>query len=170
MAISLKSRVSRNEIRLISVRDTSIDWTTIAEERQSSITECKEEYARDRKADMLKFKENEVPTVFCFTDPRNAGEYDIMQNLMIRMSNMNETKNNVESNRVIWEALYIGSFDAIWDGTPTPVNRDKKNKLNDSFIQSLIDARVYAELSIAIIGVFAQSMTENSSLVEESKS
>lgn len=170
MAISLKSRVNKNEIRLVSVRDSAIDWASMAEANQMTIDEVKEEYKRDRKPDLLKFKDGEVPTVFCFSDPRSASEYDKMQNLMVRVSNLNnDGKGAVESNRTIWEELYIGSFDAIWDGTPSPINRDKKGHLADAFLQSLIDAGIYGELAMAIIGIFASSMI-GGSVSEDSKS
>lgn len=170
MAISLKSRVNKNEIRLVSVRDSAIDWASMAEANQMTVEEVKEEYKRDRKPDLLKFKDGEVPTVFCFSDPRSASEYDKMQNLMVRVSNVNnDGRGSVESNRTIWDELYIGSFDAIWEGSPTPVSRDKKGRLIDAFIQSLIDAGIYGELAMAIISIFASSMI-GGSVSEDSKS
>ena len=169
MAIMLKSRVSKNEIRLVSVKDTAIDWAAICEGSTMTIQEAKDEYTSKREASFLKFKADTVPTVFCFTDPRSATFYDEMQNLMIRMSNMNDSKAHIESNRIIWDHLYIGCFDGIWEGNPQPMSRDKKNKLNDAFVQSLIDAGVYGELSLAIINVFATTMG-GGSVSEDSKS
>lgn len=170
MAIVLKSRVSKNEVRLVSVRDTAIDWHAMKKEHNMSIEELRELYLAERKSDLLIFKEGEVPTVFCFADPRSAESYDVMQNLMIRMSAIAESKGSVESNRVIWDTLYIGHFDGIWEGTPVNITRDKKGHINDAFIQGLIDAKIYGELALAVVAIFAASMSSGASVAEDSKS
>jgi hypothetical protein len=169
MAISLKARVSRNEVRLISVRDEAIDWEKMATGAGLSVPEAKTKYSNDRDPSFLAFKEGHLPTVFVFNDPRNATSHGKMQNLLIGMSGLAEGKSQVDSNRVVWEELYVGSFDGIWDGSPSPVNRDKRGHLNDAYIQALIDAGVYMELALAIVAIFSTSI-EGGSVSEDSKS
>lgn len=192
MAVNLVKKTDNKKIlKLISVADSAIDWDqsysepgdleddeeieiddgqlpVIAENIPTSLLEQKKaHYTKFHDESKLKFKADDLPTLFAFAHPHRADVSRKMRELAAGMysSGSKKDKGNKDMFTAVFDHFYLG-MEQGFSGERQAVARIN-GRLTDDAVQALEDAEVFIELNAAFMNVYNQDRTKEKTRSEK---
>lgn len=189
MAVKLeKTTDSKKVLKIISVTDSSIDWDDsypdaedleeeeeikkIEDDNLPVVTELvdltleerkKAHYSKHHDETKLRFKKDDIPTLFIFAHPHRV---DVSRKMREIASNMYSDSQRGKKDKVekdmftsVFHYFYLG-MEQGFSGERETVQRIN-GRITDDIIQALEDAEVFIELNSAFMRVYNQDRYKN---------
>jgi len=158
MAINLEKRTQATmTLRLVSAHDSAIDWAnsyqgvSITTEEGETLEDAKKRtYREDYDTGRLAWAPGDTPTIFAFRHPRIAEVREQIQGKMMALHGIGGKGGDAgRMAREVWNATFLGTAQGIGGEVVEVIKQ--KGRLSEDYVQMLLDAGVFDELSGAVL-------------------